>query len=696
MVKKKKKRSVFLIMMRVLGLSLMGLIAAVVIALFHIDLESLRGDVLVALRTSTGLPVEIDGPVSWNLSLRPQIELNQVRVANAEWANADYAFSAEKIDVTLDLISLFRDAPTIKNIKVYNAVVNLEQNENGEFSVVPDMSDDNTVNNTSQASVDAPTDFPFVEFGLGGLEVQKLDLNVIGMKYKLDAFQIRYIPRAENREYSGWVKSNNKVFPFIVVFSKYAPERKVYPVRIAFATGGDALIANIALEGTSKAPIDFIIRGDIPDVSAIGAILNTDLSKVSDITVNIAGGFDWKKLTLRSSSIAMRGHSLNFSGYVDWSGAKPLIQADLDSDYINLLELIPGLYGNKWIHPNRELNVFKDIPLFGQEFAKMDMDLRVRLDNFIVYRDMNLRDVDVSLKVNGGRLRADVGVNIAGGDVRVAGNGNVDSEGRMYVRVGGRGRNISVGQLLHEINIDDFISELPVNLDMYVEASGSNLSEWMQTISGPVRVYSAAPGYAHSALVANMYGADFLTTLRHSIQDLFRSEKKYNQINISCVAVNTKLREGLVETQNGVAVETNAINVLLTGMLNLGTEKIQLSLTTVPVRGLKLSLTGNVVNSIEITGNLAEPDIQISGAAMAGKVASATGIGLLLAPFTGGIGLVAGTGVGLLAGDLIENWLADDNPCQTALDSGAPARPGDPDWMNMPVMELANTVLDNN
>ena len=172
--------------------------------------------------------------------------------------------------------------------------------------------------------------------------------------------------------------------------------------------------------------------------------------------------------------------------------------------------------------------------------------------------------------------------------------------------------------------------------------------------------------------------------------------KKYNQIKVSCVALNAKLRDGVFETQNGVAVETNAINIRLAGALNLGDEEMKLSLTTVPVRGLKLSLTGKVVNSIELTGSLAEPDIRISGAAVAGKVASATGLGLLLAPFTGGIGLVAGTGIGLVAGDLLENWLADDNPCETAMERGAPLYRDDPEWMGRPMAELVNSILENN
>jgi hypothetical protein len=218
----------------------------------------------------------------------------------------------------------------------------------------------------------------------------------------------------------------------------------------------------------------------------------------------------------------------------------------------------------------------------------------------------------------------------------------------------------------------------------------------MQTITGPVQIKSSDIGYAHSDLVTYMYGKDMLTTLRHNIQDLFSSKKKHDQIKISCLAVNTKLRNGVAETQNGVAVETNAINARLAGSLDLGHENIKLALTTVPVRGLKISLTGNVVNSVEITGNLAEPDVRVSGLSVAGKVASATGIGLLLAPFTGGISLVAGAGLGLVAGDLLENWLADDEPCKTAMKHGAPARRHDPDWLDIPMQDLLNGVFNEN
>lgn len=61
-------------------------------------------------------------------------------------------------------------------------------------------------------SMDADqSQFPFKEFGLGGLEIQNMDLDVVGANYSMDGFQIRYIPHSDSREYSGWLKSGRDV-----------------------------------------------------------------------------------------------------------------------------------------------------------------------------------------------------------------------------------------------------------------------------------------------------------------------------------------------------------------------------------------------------------------------------------------------------------------------------------------------------
>jgi hypothetical protein len=42
---------------------------------------------------------------------------------------------------------------------------------------------------------------------------------------------------------------------------------------------------------------------------------------------------------------------------------------------------------------------------------------------------------------------------------------------------------------------------------------------------------------------------------------------------------------------------------------------------------------------------------------------------------------------------LLENWLADSHPCETALERGAPLYRDDPEWLGEPVSELINTVI---
>ena len=582
------RKNKFFPIIRLLALFVSGLVVAFVVTIAQVDMESVRGDVLNVLQDATGMPVEIDGAVSWKLSLRPRIELNQVRIVNADWAKNKYAFSAEKIDVRLNLISLLRDRPTIQNVRIYDAKVNIEKNINGQYSVPmlrnkPVNADATTVNSN-------PNKYPFKDAELGGVQVQNLVANIVGHRYTLAGFNIRQTPNKDRREYSGWIKIDTDVFPFIVAFDEYNADRRIYPMQIAMSTGGDALIANVALEGTSKMPIDFIVKGDVPDVATLGRVFGLDLSGVPELSVNMAGGLDRQKLTLRKSSIAVRGTEFVVHGVWNWGKKIPEINANLYSKDVNLAKLFPSMYGGGRAKPQRKLNAFKDVPLYGDWLVNKNINLNIEFDKFVMYRDLDIRDLNLTLKVADNHARVDSELIFADGGIEFGIDADIEEDGHLFAQMALIGERVYVGEILREIHKDDFLSELPVNVEMYLQADGKNLAQMMSSVTGPVKVYSVAAGYAHSALVSYMYGTDFLTSLRHSIQDLFSSEKKYNQIKISCLALNAKLRDGLFQTQNGFAIETNAINIRLAGSLDLGNEEMQLSLTTLPVRGLKLSL----------------------------------------------------------------------------------------------------------
>ncbi len=685
------RRRRIMLWLRVVSIFFLGMVVAIIVALTRVDLESLRGNVVAMLRDATGYDVQVDGVVSWKFSLRPRIELNQIRVENASWAREKYGFTSERMDVSLDLISLFHSRPTIRSIKLYDTAIKIEKNAAGELSLQPIVQPESDVADGANKTGGEIAKYPIPDVPFGRIEFDNLSFDNGDYNFVMSGVQLRYFHFKTKHEFHGWIKPQDEVYPFIIAMDEYNPERKVYPVKLALSTGGNALIANVALDGASKMPIDFIVRGDIVDVRAVRDLLDVDLTGLPKISVDIAGGMrDADTLVIHKSAISLRGTDINVSGVYDWGGKTPRIDAKVSSNNVNLLKLVPEMYSG-WVRPDRELNVFHDINLHGADIRKFDLDLDVNLKHLIVYRDMDLKNTNVKLIYKNKQGRVDASVGIAGGKMLVGGDFTIDPDGVIYIQAGVKANNFTIGTLMDEIRIHDFIVGLPIDIYGYFETHGANMSQWMSNINGPVQAYSVGDGYAYPQLVENIYGADVLTSLRHSIQDLFSEDKKHDKARISCVAVNLKLRDGDIETRNGVAIETNSINARLAGDLNLGNETIDLALTTVPTRGLKLSLTGSVVNTVEIVGNLAEPDIQINGAALTGKVVSATGLGLLLVPFTGGVSFVAG----LLAGGVLENWLADSTPCETALNRGAPEQDGDAPWMSAPVSELAEEMIKN-
>lgn len=678
--------------LRVIALCLMGIVVAFFVALSQVNLESLRGNILSVLRDATNMPVEIDGKISWNFSLRPQIELNDVRIPNAKWAKNKDLFYAKKIDVRMDLFSLFSSHPVIRDIKLRDAKIVVEKNAKGQTSIV--FNEPEAVENVPDSENKEMKMYPVEPLPFSGLNVQDLYVEVFGDKYVLSSFGISNYARKGEFEYSGWVKPYDTNFPFVIQFSEYNPEKKVYPVRIAFATGGEALIADIALEGVSKMPIDFVVRGEIPNIKKSGKWFNINMVDLPKIKLDIAAGIGNKKISFRKSSIAMNGSSLTFSGSYDWSKSVPELNAKISSDYVNLYKSFPEWFGvgKEWVHPNRELNIFHDMPLFGEIAYGMNSDIDIDLKHFIVYRSLDLVNTKLKLNIKNHDVRVNASVGIADGNIKVTLMGDVNKNGVYNLKAAATGEHIYVGEILKQVYVDNVISGLPLNLGFYLETNGSNMSEIMQTMTGPAIVYSVDKGFAHADLVEYMYGGDFLTNLRQNVEDIFTGNKR-DMIVIDKAIVNVKLRDGLIETQNGVAVETQVINLRLAGTLDLGKETIQMSLASVPVSGLKLSLSGNLVNAMEISGNLAEPDFKINGAAVVGKVGSAVGIGLLLSPLTGGLSIAGGLVAGLLAGDLLESWLADDNPYKTAKKKGAPRKRGDPEWMDVPVQDLIEDFL---
>ena len=89
-------------------------------------------------------------------------------------------FTAKKISVRLDLLSLFESHPVVRYIKVYDATISIEKNAKGENSIVF-----NSVQNTEKKEVPETAEnsempkYPIEPLPFGGLEIFVLDANFV-------------------------------------------------------------------------------------------------------------------------------------------------------------------------------------------------------------------------------------------------------------------------------------------------------------------------------------------------------------------------------------------------------------------------------------------------------------------------------------------------------------------------------------
>jgi hypothetical protein len=143
-------------------------------------------------------------------------------------------------------------------------------------------------------------------------------------------------------------------------------------------------------------------------------------------------------------------------------------------------------------------------------------------------------------------------------------------------------------------------------------------------------------------------GADLLTRF-FMLAYPFAKEKSYTPLE--CAVVRLPVRDGIVTVNRSIALVTEKVSIVASGIIDLRHETIELHARTQARRGLGLG-TGKLTNMYQIQGALGAPSLGLSG-----KGALSSGMST---------GAAVGTaGVSLLVERLL---LTDRHPCRTALE----------------------------
>jgi uncharacterized protein involved in outer membrane biogenesis len=168
----------------------------------------------------------------------------------------------------------------------------------------------------------------------------------------------------------------------------------------------------------------------------------------------------------------------------------------------------------------------------------------------------------------------------------------------------------------------------PGEFAFHLNSSGLSLRDLASGANGEVQI-SIGPAKASTAFV-NASG-DFLVSLFDAINPL---RKNLDYAQLDCAVAYLPLRSGLVTIAQSIGIETDRLNVVLDGQVNLRNETLNLNIYPKEKSGLTTGV--NPAGLVQINGTLRNPTLGVN---KAGVVKQAASVGL--AVFTGGISLAA-------------------------------------------------------
>lgn len=325
--------------------------------------------------------------------------------------------------------------------------------------------------------------------------------------------------------------------------------------------------------------------------------------------------------------------------------------------------------------PKGDGRLFSDQPLPLASLQRIDADVKLQIAT-LKLDNRQLTDLAVSVSLKDGRLAvAPFRFGLAGGTFE--GKVHLDGSAKtpaLAVQVSGR--QFELGKLQEKGPIAGGKSDLQVDL----KSSGNSVRALMASATGET-VLSVGEGRLQNKAI-NWAAGDLLFQVLGAINPFAKSE---DSSTMSCAAMRFVIRDGVATADNGIAMRTDKVDVVGSGTINLGTERLDLGIKPRARGGVGLSISTPLAGLVRVNGTLAKPSMGIDAA------------GTLKTAVSLGAGVATG-GLSTLGELLVDKVVADEDPCLTALGkakaaSGNPQKQSPQQKRTAPQKQLLQGIL---
>ncbi|HEY1630717.1 MAG TPA: AsmA family protein [Rhizomicrobium sp.] len=626
-----------------------GAFVALLIALATMDWNLLRASAARLASARLGRQVNIDGDLHVHIwTLTPRVEVNGLRVANADWAGG-----GDLADIG-HLVFDIRLVPLIKG----RVVVPLIDVEQAKFDLVRDRDGRNNWTFGSAEPDNGPLNLPPIRHFV----VKDAQLKVTDERRKLVfTGTINSNESVKGNRRGFWMIGDGTLNtnPFHAE-AHGAPLLDVdagtaYPFTLDIHSGATHVTAG----GSITHPFDF---GRLQANVAFSGHTLADLYYLTGLALPSTPPYHLTAKLRRAGETYrlddLRGGmgKSDIAGFmqVDASGAKPYLTANLHSHVVNFDDLgflfggghgratsvkagpAPQAKGDITVASGEQpATLFlPDTPLAVDRVRQMDARVRYDADR-VDSRDFPLRRMSVNLALQDGVLRIDpLSMNLVRG--RIDGSIRIDARHDVpATAIDLRVRDISLQQFFAQQNPPAV--EGTVMARAKLDGAGDSVHKTMASANGAVTF--VVPHGQMRAAFAELLGINLL----NGGIELITHDKSPTQLR--CMVASFDAHQGILNTRR-VTFDTDVVSATGKGKINLRNETIDFQLSGEP----KKFRIGRLDAPIDVSGSLQAPKVGVD----AGKALPQAGIGVAL-------GAIVAPIAALLP--FVSPGLADDADC---------------------------------
>ena len=584
------------------GITLLALLAALVIALYFLDWNQMRGPLGRYLSQRTGREVRIDGSLSVKLfTWQPSVDAGGIYVGNPQWVGAPQAAKFRELRVELRLAPLIWGRLILPLVKIDQPDILLVRDETGRTNW------DSGGKNPNQAWKLPPIRRFLINDGHVKIDDAVRQLHFTGTVTSEEnqgdgrtAFTLKGDGALNKSKFLANVRGGpllnvDQTKPYDFTADVRAGEtHAVISGAITEPFHLDRFTATVALSG--------------PTLSDLYFMTGLVLPRTPDYHMRLSVERDGARYRLTDIDAVLGSSDLHGNLTVDASQEIPVLVGQVASRVLTFTDLGPLVGGGK-AAPAQSKFLLPETVLHTERLRQTNAEVDYSAAS-IKSRDFPLTGLDTHISVEGGVLNLKP---LAFGFTQGKLSGSLKVDARKNIPV------TTMDARVTDIHAENFIKSGDKPISGMLEAravltgTGSSVHTAASTANGTFTAVVPSGGMRHS--LAEWTGVDVLTALSLNLAS------DNSDTRLRCAVASFGAKDGVLAAQQFV-IDTDPVRVDGVGTINLRDETLDMRLQGKPKEFQFMRLRA----PITVRGSLAHPVLGVQ----AGPVVAQGGIGLAL------------------------------------------------------------------